>query len=82
MMIGAGLYGASLSRQFKTKDIRIADIAIYDIQASYFASTPDSRTIHSLIFPKGSKYGSRKTLSFKRREDFSVWLDYKAEVAP
>jgi len=52
-----------------------------DIQASYFASTPDSRTIHSLIFPKGSKYGSRKTLSFKRNEDFSVWLDYKTEVA-
>ncbi|KAF8547314.1 actin-like ATPase domain-containing protein [Imleria badia] len=81
-VLGAGLHGASLSRQFKTKDIRVADIATYDIQASYFASTPDSRTIHSLIFPKGSKYGSRKTLSFKRKEDFSVWLDYKTEAAP
>ncbi|KAG6369740.1 Hsp70 protein-domain-containing protein [Boletus reticuloceps] len=81
-VLGAGLYGASLSRQFKTKDIRIADIATYDIQASYFASTPDSRTIHSSIFPKDSKYGSHKTLSFKRKEDFSVWFDYKTEVAP
>ncbi|KAG9310975.1 Hsp70 protein-domain-containing protein [Chiua virens] len=82
VVLGAALYGASLSRQYKTKDIRISDIATYDIQASYFASTPDSRTIHSLIFPQGSKYGSRKTLTFKRKEDFSVWLDYKTEVAP
>ncbi|KAF9221713.1 actin-like ATPase domain-containing protein [Gyrodon lividus] len=81
-VLGAALRGASLSRQFKTKDIRIIDIATYDIEASYFASTPESRNINSLVFPKGTKYGARKTLSFKRKEDFSLWLDYKNEVAP
>ncbi|KAG6333862.1 hypothetical protein ID866_5225 [Astraeus odoratus] len=82
-VLGAALYGASLSRQFKTKDIRVTDISIQEIQASYFASTPGSRTINSLIFPRGAKYGTRKTLSFnKRKEDFSVWLDYKNEVTP
>ncbi|KAF9238683.1 heat shock protein 70 family [Melanogaster broomeanus] len=80
-VLGAALHGASLSRQFKTKDIRISDIATYDIQASYFASSLESRTIHSSIFPKGTKYGTRKTLSFKRKEDFSVWFDYKDEIA-
>lgn len=82
-VLGAGLYGASLSRQFKTKDIRITDILPHEVQASYFASAPGSRTIHSLIFPRGSKHGTKKTLSFnKRKEDFSLWLDYKNEVAP
>ncbi|KAI5990421.1 heat shock protein 70 family [Pisolithus albus] len=82
-VLGAALYGASLSRQFKTKDIRITDILPHEVQASYFASTPGSRTIHSLIFPRGSKHGTKKTLTFnKRKEDFSLWLDYKNEVAP
>lgn len=82
-VLGAALYGASLSRQFKTKDIRITDILPHEVQTSYFASTPGSRTIHSLIFPRGSKHGTKKTLSFnKRKEDFSLWLDYKNEVAP
>ncbi|KAI6118149.1 heat shock protein 70 family [Pisolithus sp. B1] len=82
-VLGAALYGASLSRQFKTKDIRITDILPHEVQASYFASAPGSRTIHSLIFPRGSKHGTKKTLSFnKRKEDFSLWLDYKNEVAP
>ncbi|KAI6022904.1 Hsp70 protein-domain-containing protein [Pisolithus microcarpus] len=55
----------------------------HEVQTSYFASTPGSRTIHSLIFPRGSKHGTKKTLSFnKRKEDFSLWLDYKNEVAP
>jgi hypoxia up-regulated 1 len=79
---GAALRGASLSRQFKTKDIRIFDIAVYDIEASYLSSSTEARNIHSLIFPKGTKYGTRKTLSFKRKEDFSLWLNYKHEVAP
>ncbi|KIK97251.1 hypothetical protein PAXRUDRAFT_825149 [Paxillus rubicundulus Ve08.2h10] len=80
-VLGAALHGASLSRQFKTKDIRIFDTTVFDIEASYLSST-ESRNIHSLIFPKGTKYGTRKILSFKRKEDFSLWLNYKNEVAP
>lgn len=79
-VLGAALYGASLSRQFKTKDIRVTDILIHDIQASYLASNPGARTIHTAVLAAGSKHGARKTLTFKRKEDFSVVLNYPNEV--
>lgn len=84
--VGAALHGASLSRQFKTKDIKVQDIGVHDIQASYFAAPTSAqsraRTINTLIFPAGSKVGTKKTLTFKRQEDFSVQLQYKRLVAP
>jgi hypothetical protein len=86
LLLGAAFHGAGLSRQFKTKEVKVVDIGIHDIQARYFAaSTIDSdepRTITSLIFPAGSKTGTQKTLTFKRKEDFSLWLDYKNDPAP
>jgi len=85
-VLGAALYGASLSRQFKTKPIKVSDISVHDIQISYFAapSTANSRprSITTLIFPAGSKVGAKKVLTFKRKEDFSVFLDYKTPVSP
>jgi hypoxia up-regulated 1 len=84
--LGAGLYGAGLSRQFKTKNIKVQDITPHDIQASYFAAPTSGstkpRTITSTIFPSGAKVGTKKTLTFKRKEDFSVHFDYKTDVAP
>jgi len=84
-VLGAALYGASLSRQFKTKPIRVSDISVHDIQISYFAaaSTANSRPrrITTLIFPAGSKVGSKKLLTFKRKEDLLVFLDYKTSVS-
>ncbi|TFK82826.1 actin-like ATPase domain-containing protein [Polyporus arcularius HHB13444] len=80
-VLGAALHGAGLSRQFKTKDIRITDIGPYDIQVSYQAESKQPgarpRTINSLVFPTGSKTGTKKTLTFKRQDDFSVKLAYK-----
>ncbi|EIW76821.1 actin-like ATPase domain-containing protein [Coniophora puteana RWD-64-598 SS2] len=86
-VLGAALYGASLSRQFKTKDIRVSDISMHDIQVSYFSSPPSDaaptpRTISSVLFPAGSKLGSKKTLTFRRGEDFSLWLDYTKVISP
>ena len=85
-VLGAGLYGAGLSRQFKTKDIRLTDIAPYDIQVSYIAESKISggkqRTINTLVFPAGSKAGTRKTLTFKRKDDFNLLLNYRASVLP
>ncbi len=85
-MLGAALHGAALSRQFKTKDIRIADIGPYDIQVSYQAEakTPGARPrmINTLVFPAGSKTGTKKTLTFKRQDDFAVKLAYKTPPAP
>lgn len=80
-VLGAALHGASLSRQFKTKDIKVQDVGVHDIQATYFAGTA-SRTIITGIFPAGSKTGTKKTLTFKRTEDFDVALGYKKPVAP
>lgn len=86
VLLGAAFYGATLSPQFRTKDIRVTDIIIHDLQASYFAapSAADARprTISTLIFPAGSKVDTKKTLTFKRKEDFSVWLDHRMPPAP
>ena len=80
-VLGAALHGAGLSRQFKTKDIRVADVGPYDIQVAYQAEARQPgarpRTINTLVFPAGSKTGTKKTLTFKRTDDFSVKLAYK-----
>ncbi|KAF5391958.1 hypothetical protein D9757_003269 [Collybiopsis confluens] len=85
-VLGAALYGAGLSRQFKTKDIKLSDILSHDVQASYFAAPTSEnskpRTITTSIFPVGSKVNSKKTLTFKRKEDFVIHFDYKNEIAP
>jgi hypoxia up-regulated 1 len=83
---GAALHGASLSRQFKTKNIKVTDIGIHDIQASYPATlttaNPRPRSITTLVFAAGSKVGTKKVMTFKRKEDFTIYLDYKTSVAP
>ncbi|KAG6864109.1 hypothetical protein C0991_012444 [Blastosporella zonata] len=85
-VLGAAFYGASLSRQFKTKNIKVSDISLHDVEVSYFAAPTTSlsrpRSISSLIFPAGSKTGSKKTLTFKRKEDFALYFDYKHLIAP
>ncbi|GLB44149.1 putative heat shock protein 70 family protein [Lyophyllum shimeji] len=85
-VLGAAFHGASLSRQFKTKNIKVSDISIHDVEVSYFAAptTPLSRprSITTLIFPAGSKGGTKKTLTFKRKEDFTLFFDYKHLIAP
>lgn len=85
-VLGAALHGASLSRQFKTKNIKVTDINPFDIQASYLATSASPlakpRTITTVVFPGGSKSGTKKTLTFKRKEDFVINFDYKTPVAP
>jgi hypoxia up-regulated 1 len=84
--IGAAFHGAGLSRQFKTKEIKVSDIGVHDIEAVYFASPASTnvkpRTINTVLFPAGSKVGTKKTLTFKRKEDFTLWLDYKSPPSP
>ncbi|KAM5537435.1 hypothetical protein V8D89_008954 [Ganoderma adspersum] len=83
-VLGAALHGAALSRQFKTKDIRITDIGPYDIQVSYQTESKQAgarpRNINTVIFPANTKTGTKKTLTFKRQEDFKVKLAYKAPL--
>jgi hypoxia up-regulated 1 len=84
-LLGAAFHGAGLSRQFKTKSIKVSDIAVHDIQASYLSAAPSDssnpRTINTVIYPAGSKVGTKKTLTFRRKEDFSLFLDYKNPAA-
>ncbi|KAI5119564.1 hypothetical protein M0805_005628 [Coniferiporia weirii] len=91
-VLGAALYGASISRQFRTKDIKVTDIIPYDIQVSYLAQpkaidAEDAqaplkvpKTLNNLIFPAGSKVGSKKTMTFKRKDDFVVTMSYRGSV--
>lgn len=85
-VLGAAFHGAGLSRQFKTKDIRITDIGPYDVQVSYQAESKQPgarpRTINTLVFPVGSKTNTKKTLTFKRQDDFKVKLAYKVPPLP
>ena len=94
-VLGAALYGASVSRQFRTKDIKVTDIIPYAVQVSYQSEVKTvpipsgedtaqepivvkpSKTINTVVFPPGSKVGSKKTLTFKRKEDFVVTMGYK-----
>ena len=79
-VIGAGIYGASISDEFKTKDIKVSDVYVYDVQASYHIEPKEGgapRAISSTIFPPGSNTGSKKTLTFKMKDDFSICLLYR-----
>ena len=77
-VLGAAFYGASLSRQFRTKEIKVEDLLVHDIQVSYAAESKiATRIINTSVFPAGSKYGAKKTLAFKRKDDFNVTLVYK-----
>jgi hypoxia up-regulated 1 len=77
-VLGAAFYGASLSRQFRTKEIKVEDLFAHDVQVSYAAESKiATRIINTSIFPAGSKHGARKTLTFKRKDDFNVTLVYK-----
>lgn len=85
-VLGAGLHGAALSKQFRTKDIRVQDRYVHDVQAAYPASAASpqarNRIISSVIFPAGSKTGSKKTMTFKGTEDFTLKLQYKNAASP
>ena len=90
-VLGAALYGASISPQFRTKDIKVQDIVPYDIQVSYLSQPKViegeqtqvplmPRTIHATVFPAGSKTGAKKTMTFKRKDDFNITMSYKNPI--
>ncbi|CCA66452.1 related to glucose regulated stress protein, HSP70-like [Serendipita indica DSM 11827] len=80
-VLGAAFYGASLSKQFKTKDIRVEDRALnyLDVMVSYVAEskTGGQRTIQTSILPAKTVYGAKKTMTFKRNHDFNITISYK-----
>ena len=56
----------------------MTDITLHDVLASYPAEGKKGKTITTSIFPRGSKTGTRKTMTFKRKEDFALALSYRA----
>lgn len=86
-VLGAALHGVTLSGQFRSKNIKLSDIAPYDVQVSYLAEAKGTdvpgapRTITSTAFAKGSRTGTRKTVTFRRKNDFSLAFSYKESPA-
>lgn len=78
-VMGAALYGAALSRQYRTKDIRLTGLNPYAIDVSYPADSAHSRVITSTLFPANSKLGVQKTMTLRKTDDFD--LTFKDKVA-
>ncbi|KAF9115775.1 lumenal Hsp70 protein, partial [Mortierella sp. 14UC] len=79
-VMGAVFRAASLSRQFKVKEVRLKDISPFPIEVKYTgeakdASTPGKPFLTS-IFNERSVLGTRKIMSFKRITDFGFDLQY------
>lgn len=77
-VMGAALYGARLSRQYKTKDIRLNGLNVYAIDVAYTADGAGSRIISSTLFPANSKLGVQKTMTIKKTRDFELSFKDKA----
>lgn len=79
-VMGAVFRAASLSRQFKVKEVRLKDVSPFPIEVKYTgeakdASTPGKPFLTS-IFNERSILGTRKIMSFKRVTDFGFDLQY------
>lgn len=50
MILGAALYGAALTKGFRTKDIRVQDTVTYGIDVSYEADLVEGGALFSYYF--------------------------------
>ncbi|GJN93779.1 hypothetical protein Rhopal_006837-T1 [Rhodotorula paludigena] len=84
-VLGAALYGAGVTRGFRTKDIRVQDLTPFGIDVAYEAekgsSDADPRIITTHLFPAFSKTASRKTLTLRKTRDFSLDFSYRPATA-
>ncbi|GAA5840368.1 hypothetical protein JCM5353_002503, partial [Sporobolomyces roseus] len=80
-VLGAGLYGAGVTRGFRTKDIRVQDLSPYAIDVAYQAEnskdSSDPRVITTHLFPAFAKTGNKKTLTLRKTEDFALDFSYR-----
>ncbi|KAF9105412.1 Hypoxia up-regulated protein 1 [Mortierella sp. GBA35] len=79
-VMGAVFRAASLSRQFKVKEVRLKDISPFPIEVKYTGEAKDASTpgkpFLTPIFTERSVLGTRKIMSFKRVTDFGFDLQY------
>ncbi|KAI5474325.1 protein of heat shock protein Hsp70 family [Pseudohyphozyma bogoriensis] len=75
-VMGAALYGAGITRGFRTKDIRVQDVTPFSIDVAYEADKTDEETdariVSTHLFDRLAKTGVKKTLTFKKTSDFSL----------
>ncbi|GAA5862035.1 hypothetical protein JCM8547_001565 [Rhodosporidiobolus lusitaniae] len=80
-VLGAALYGAGITRGFRTKDIRVQDISPFAIDVAYQAdkasADAEPRTITTHLFPAFSKTSNKKTLTLRKTEDFDLEFSYR-----
>ncbi|EUC58906.1 HSP70 family protein, putative [Rhizoctonia solani AG-3 Rhs1AP] len=84
-VLGTAFYGASLSRQFRTKPFKVQDAVVREVYLSYTAENKgkdgNPRTINTMVFPVRSATGLKKTLTLKRKQDFDVVVGFN-EIEP
>lgn len=62
-VLGAAYYGAALSRQFKMKNIELIERSVRETSVE---------PAGEVIFPIGTPLGTKKTLSFAAKDDFTL----------
>ncbi|KAF9968117.1 hypothetical protein BGZ70_006516 [Mortierella alpina] len=79
-VMGAVFRAASLSKQFKVKEVRLKDISLFPIEVKYTGESKDVNTpgkpFVTPIFGARSTIGTSKIMSFKRVTDFGFDLTY------
>ncbi|KAF9344770.1 hypothetical protein BGX26_003933 [Mortierella sp. AD094] len=79
-VMGAVFRAASMSRQFKVKEIRLKDISLFPIEVKYSGEPKEAdaprKEFLTPIFSEKSVLGTRKIMSFKRITDFGFDLQY------
>ncbi|KAF9187414.1 Hypoxia up-regulated protein 1 [Haplosporangium sp. Z 767] len=79
-VMGAVFRAASLSRQFKVKEVRLKDVSLFPVEVKYTGESNDPATpgkpFLTPIFAERSVLGTRKIMSFKRVTDFNFDLQY------
>ncbi|GAA6037719.1 hypothetical protein JCM8097_002306 [Rhodosporidiobolus ruineniae] len=85
-VLGAALYGAGITRGFRTKDIRVQDLTPHAIDVAYqadkTAAATEPRIITTHLFPTFSKFANKKTLTMRKTEDFDLEFSYRKTGAP
>ncbi|KAF9979754.1 hypothetical protein BGZ65_006061, partial [Modicella reniformis] len=79
-VMGAVFRAASLSRQFKVKEVRLKDVSLFPVEVKYSGERKDDttpgKTFVTPIFSEKSVLGTRKIMTFKRITDFGFDLEY------
>ncbi|RHZ78735.1 hypothetical protein Glove_156g20 [Diversispora epigaea] len=82
-VLGAAFRGASLSRQFKVKEIKIKDITPYPLEVVYKSEPREvepgvikSKVYNTTLFNEYTTVGTRKLMTFKRITDFDFMIQY------